>query len=161
MEVPIHFFSHKRLWSAADETIQPQMVFLPEMGTLCQGADFAFIDRMMQRRRRFMRGAEITPAQIQNSFFMRFVRSNLLGSQPQMGGFRDTALSSVTESDVDAQYSLIPNYFTFTSTLASDRWPILHSAMESWLQDRISASRFRFNRSGGLTDQERTNQLLD
>jgi len=161
VEVPIHFFSHKRLWSAADETIQPQMVFLPEMGTLCQGADFAFIDRMMQRRRRFMRGAEITPAQIQNSFFTRFVRSNLLGSQPQMGGFRDTALSSVTESDVDAQYSLIPNYFTFTSTLASDRWPILHSAMESWLQDRISASRFRFNRSGGLTDQERTNQLLD
>ena len=163
VEVPIHFFSHKRLWSAADETVQPQMVFLPEMGTLCQGADFAFMNRMMQRRGRFMGrgGAEITPAQIQNSFFTRFVRSNLLGSQPQMGGFRDTSLSSVTESDVDAEYNLIPNYFAFTSTLASDRWPILHSAMESWLQDRISAASFRFNRSGGLTDQERTNRLLD
>jgi ABC-type transport system involved in multi-copper enzyme maturation permease subunit len=163
VEVPIHFFSHKRLWSAADETVQPQMAFLPEMGTLCQGADFAYINRRMQRRGRFMGrgGAEITPAQIQNGYFTRFVRSNLLGSQPQMGGFRDTALSSVTESDVEAEYNLIPNYFSFTSTLASDRWPILHSAMESWLQDRISAARFRFYRSGGLTDQERTNRLLD
>jgi hypothetical protein len=163
VEVPIHFFSHKRLWSTADETVQPQMAFLPEMGTLCQGADFAYINRRMQRRGRFMGrgGAEITPAQIQNSFFTRFVRGNLLGSQPTMGGFRDTALSSVTESDVDAEYNLIPNYFAFTSTLASDRWPILHSAMESWLQDRISAARFRFYRSGGLTDQERTNRLLD
>jgi len=163
VEVPIQFFSHKRLWSAADETVQPQMVFLPEMGTLCQGADFAYINRRMQRRRGFMGrgGAEISPAQIQNSFFTRFVRSNLLGSQPAMGGFRDTSLSSVTESDVDAEYNLILNYFAYTSTLASDRWPILHSAMESWLQDRISAASFRFNRSGGLTDQERTNMLLD
>ena len=165
VEVPIHFFSHKRLWSAADETVQPQMVFLPEMGTLCQGADFASMARMLQRRGRFMNrgGAEITPAQIQTSFFTRFVRGNLLGSQPTMGGFRDTSLSAsfVTESDVDAEYNLIPNYFTFISTLGSDRWPILHSALESWLQDRISAASFRFNRSGGLTDQERTNRLLD
>jgi hypothetical protein len=78
-----------------------------------------------------------------------------------MGGFRDTALTSVTESDVKTEYSLMPNYFAFTATLASARWPILHSALESWLQDRISATSFRFNRSGGLTDQERTNRLLD
>jgi len=163
VEVPIHFSSHKRLWSAADETVQPQMVFLPEMGTLCQRADFASMERIMQRRGGFMGrgGAEITPAQIQASFFTRFVRSNLLGSGTERGGFRDTAFSSVTESDVDAQYNLLPNYFAFTSTLASDRWPILHSALESWLQDRISAAGFRFNRNTGLTDQERTNRLLD
>ena len=106
-------------------------------------------------------GAEITPAQIQNSYFTSFVRGNLLGSQPAMGGFRDTTLSSVTESDVETEYNLMPNYFALTATLASDRWPVLHSALESWLQDRISATSFRFNRSGGMTDQERTNRLLD
>jgi hypothetical protein len=163
VEVPIHFTSHKRLWSSAEETVQPQIVFLPEMGTLCAGADFASMDRMMQRRgRRMARGGmEVTPAQVQNSLFTRFVRSNLLGSGTQMGGFRDTAISTVTESDVEAQYNLMPNYFAYTSSLASDRWPILHSALESWLQDRISAASFRFNRSGGMTDQERTNRLLD
>ena len=107
------------------------------------------------------RGAEITPAQIQGFFFNSFVRTNLLGTQPARGGFRDSTLSGVTESDVETQYNLIPNYFAFTSTLGSDRWPILHSAMESWLQDRISAATFRFFRSGGLTDQEKTNMLLN
>ncbi|MBW1819159.1 MAG: hypothetical protein JRJ60_18635 [Deltaproteobacteria bacterium] len=62
---------------------------------------------------------------------------------------------------MDVQYNLIPNYFSFTSTLASDRWPILHSALESWLQDRVSAASFRFDGSGGLTEQEKTNRLLD
>jgi hypothetical protein len=163
VEVPIHFYSHKRLWSAADETVQPQMVFLPEMGTLCEGVDFASMARWFRRmgRSKGSRGKEITPAQIQTYFFNSFVRTNLLGTQPAKEGFRDGALSRVTESDVNAEYNLMPNYFTFTSTLASNRWPILHSALESWLQDRISAASFRFDRSGGLTDQERTNRLLD
>jgi len=163
VEVPIHFFSHKRLWSAVSETVQPQTVFLPEMGTLCVGADFASQDRMARRKRGGNRrgGKDVTPAEIQNWFFTRFVRTNLLGTGEEGRGARDTALSPMTESDVDAKYNLLPNYFTFTSTLASDRWPILHSALESWLQDRILAPRFRFNRSGGLTDQEKTNRLLD
>jgi ABC-type transport system involved in multi-copper enzyme maturation permease subunit len=165
VEVPIHFFSHKRLWSAADETVQPQMAFLPEMGTLCAGTDFASMNRMMQRKGRFMRreGKDITPTEIQNYYFTRFVRTNFLGTDPEMRVDRNTALSgsSVTESDVNAEYNLMPNYFAFSSTLASDRWPILHSALESWLQDRILAPVFRFRRNTGLTDQERTNRLLD
>jgi len=161
VEVPIHFYSHKRIWSAADETVQPQIVFLPEMGTLCEGADFASMARWFQKIGKGGKGRETTPAQIQTYFFNTFVRTNLLGTEPAKGGFRDSALSRVTESDVDAEYNLMPNYFAFTSTLASDRWPILHSALESWLQDRISAASFRFDRSGGLTDQEKTNRLLD
>jgi hypothetical protein len=137
------------------------MVFLPEMGTLCEGADFASMARWFQKSGKGGKGREVTPAQIQTYFFNTFVRTNLLGTQPAKGGFRDSALSRVTESDVDAEYNLMPNYFAFTSTLASDRWPILHSALESWLQDRISAASFRFDRSGGLTDQEKTNRLLD
>ena len=161
VEVPIHFFSHKRLWSAAEETVQPQIVSLPEMGTLCQGADFASMNRMMQRRGRRGGGAEISSAQIQTNLFRRFVSGNLLGTEAGRGMGRDDSASSVTASDVDAQYNLLPNYFTFTSTLASARWPILHSSLESWLQDRISAATFRYNRSGGLTEQEKTNRLLD
>ena len=162
VEVPIHFYSQKRLWSAADETVQPQLVFLPEMGTLCEGADFASMARWFKKGRgKGNRGKEITSAQMQTDFFNSFVRTNFLGTQPAKGGFRDGALSRVTESDLNAEYNLMPNYFAFTSTLASNRWPILHSALESWLQDRISAASFRFDRSGGLTDQERTNRLLD
>jgi hypothetical protein len=103
----------------------------------------------------------ITPAQIQTDFFNSFVRTNLLGTQPEKGVAKDGVLAGATESDVDAEYNLMPNYFTFASTLASERWPILHSVLEAWLQDRISSASFRFDRNSGLTDQERTNRLLD
>ena len=51
-----------------------------------------------------------------------------VGTDPEMKGDSNTALPGVTESDVNAEYNLMPNYFAFTSALASDRWPILHSA---------------------------------
>ncbi len=162
VEVPIHFHSHKRLWSAADETVQPQMVFLHEKGTLCDGADLASLSRWYKSwgRGKGGRGKDITPAQIQTEFFKGFVRTNLLGTEPGKGNFDDGAFAGLTDSDVNAEYNLMPNYFTYTSSLTSDRWPILHSAMESWLQDRISSASFRFDRRGGLTDQEKTNRLL-
>ncbi len=163
VEVPIHFYSHKRLWSAADETVQPQMVFIHEMGTLCEGADFASMARWFQRmgKGKGGRGKEVTPIQIQTFFFNTFVRTNLLGTEPGKGNFSDPALSGLADSDVMAEYNLMPNYFTYTSSLASDRWPILHSAMESWLQYRISSSTTEFDRRQGLTDQERTSRMLD
>ena len=163
VEVPIHFTSHKRLWSAADETVQPQLVFLHEMGTLCEGADFAALSRWYRKWGMGSRGkgAEITPAQIQTEFFKGFVRTNLLGTEPGKGNFSDPAIAGFTDTDVMAEYNLMPNYFTYISTLASDRWPILHSALESWLQDRISSASFRFDRREGLTDQERTSRMLN
>jgi ABC-type transport system involved in multi-copper enzyme maturation permease subunit len=164
VEVPIHFYSHKRLWSAADETVQPQLVLLQEMGTLCDGADFASYTRWYRSwgsKGRGGKGAEVTPTEIQTMFFNGFVRTNLLGTQPEKGDSKIDGLSGVTESDVDAEYNLLPNYFAYTSTLASNRWPILHSALESWLQDRLSSATFRFDRREGLTDQEKTNRLLN
>ncbi|MFC2158144.1 hypothetical protein ACFLT9_09935, partial [Acidobacteriota bacterium] len=161
VETPIHFTSHKRLWTAVDETVQPQLVLLPEMGTLCEGVDFASYSRWYRR----MAGKggvskEISASQIQTSYFNGFVRTNLLGTQSGKGLGQKGAVASMRESDVNAEYNLMPNYFAFTTTLASNRWPILHSALESWLQDRIFSTEFRFDRSGGLTDQEKTNRLL-
>ncbi|MCJ7681024.1 MAG: hypothetical protein MUP70_09895, partial [Candidatus Aminicenantes bacterium] len=163
VEVPIHFVGHKRLWSFVNETVQPQIVFLPEMGTLCEGADFASLTRWYQRwgKGGVRKGTEITPSQIQVNFFNSFVRTNLLGTQQGKGDLSGGSLGGASESDVNAEYNLLPNYFTYTSTLASGRWPILHSALESWLKDRVFASTFRFDRREGLTDQEKTNRLLD
>jgi hypothetical protein len=162
VEVPIHFRSHRRVWSATDETVQPQMVFLQEMGTLCDGADFAAYARWYRRwGKKGGKGGDVAPEEIQTMFFNGFIRTNLLGTQPEKGDSDIEGLSGVTESDVDAEYNLLPNYFSYTSSLASDRWPILHTALESWLQDRLSSSTFRFDRREGLTEQEKTNRLLD
>ena len=49
VETPIQFFAYERLWTVAQETVQPEIVFLPEMGALCEGCDFR---RQMRRSKR-------------------------------------------------------------------------------------------------------------
>ena len=163
IEVPLHFFSPGRQWTSVNEAVQPQLVFLPEMGTLCSGADLAAVSRWFRRSRGTGKGGgkDMTSSDIQANLFSSFIQTNFLGTEPSKeSGGRDV-VSGLMESDRETDFKLMPNYFTSRPRLASSRWPVLHSALESWLQDRISASTFRFDRGMGLTEQERTNMLLD
>ena len=45
VEVPIQVASYNRLWNTAQETVQPEIVYLPEMGALCTGSDFWSVQR--------------------------------------------------------------------------------------------------------------------
>jgi ABC-type transport system involved in multi-copper enzyme maturation permease subunit len=47
VETPIQLTSYDRLWNTAQEQVQPEIVFLPEMAALCQGADFRSSQRQM------------------------------------------------------------------------------------------------------------------
>ena len=47
VEVPIQITSYNRLWNTAQEQVQPEIVYLPEMGALCAGADFRSVQRAM------------------------------------------------------------------------------------------------------------------
>jgi ABC-type transport system involved in multi-copper enzyme maturation permease subunit len=47
VEVPIQITSYNRLWNTAQEQVQPEIIFLPEMGALCTGADFRSAQRQM------------------------------------------------------------------------------------------------------------------
>ena len=47
VELPIQITSYNRLWNTAQEMVQPELVFLPEMGALCTGADFRSVQRQM------------------------------------------------------------------------------------------------------------------
>lgn len=47
IETPIQLTSYNRLWDTAQEQVQPEIVFLPEMAALCRGADFRSSQRQM------------------------------------------------------------------------------------------------------------------
>jgi len=47
VELPIQVTSYNRLWNTVQEQVQPEIVYLPEMGALCAGADFRSVQRMM------------------------------------------------------------------------------------------------------------------
>ena len=45
VEVPIQIASYARLWNSARESVQPEIIYLPERGALCTGADFWSVQR--------------------------------------------------------------------------------------------------------------------
>jgi hypothetical protein len=47
VEVPVQIASYNRLWNTAQEHVQPEIIYLPEMGALCTGADFRSAQRTM------------------------------------------------------------------------------------------------------------------
>gem|GEM_PF-912755 len=47
VELPIQMTCYDRLWTTAQEQVQPEIVFLPERGALCPGADFRSVQRVM------------------------------------------------------------------------------------------------------------------
>jgi hypothetical protein len=162
VEVPIQFFSFQRPWTAGHEMVQPQIVFLPEMGTICSGADFKTYTRFMQTRFG-RRNTSQSPQEIQSMIFSWFVRSNFLGSRFGFRNFlRGTSVGQVIQANVEPRFELFPNLLSYVMHIPSHRWPVLNYALESFIQDQSPSPGLVFRRFGlGLTDTEQTNLLLN
>lgn len=162
VEVPIQIFSYQRSWTRAQEMVQPQMAFLPEMGTICSAADFKTYTRLIQTRFG-RRNVPQSPQEIQSWNFNRFIRSNFLGTQGGFRGFfRGTTVGQVMQANVEPQFELFPNMVSYVTHISSDRWPVLNYALESFMQDQAPFPGFIFRFFGrGLTDAEQTNLSLN
>ncbi|HDL19492.1 MAG TPA: hypothetical protein ENH29_10590 [Bacteroidetes bacterium] len=151
VETPIQLFSYKRFWTEAQETVQPEMVLLPELGILLSSGDFKQFLSWQERRQKRSNVVE-TPREIQSNMFQRFVRDTFLGGQ----GFNRFRGNVGLRTPV--YYKIFPNYFTFVNYIDAPKWPIFNVAMESYLSSKVSVKRsmgFRFNE--GLSSQEKTN----
>ena len=159
VEVPIHIYSYQRLWTVAYETVQPQLTFLPEMGTICSGAEFRIPP---QQARRMRNRANQTPAQIQRGLLNRFIRGNLIA--PQAGArnmMRRNRTGLRFQVDIEPQFELFPNFFSFTTQVFSKQWPVLNYAFESYMRERVASPLRMLRQTGrGLSYEEETNQDL-
>jgi ABC-type transport system involved in multi-copper enzyme maturation permease subunit len=153
IEVPIQFFYHPRLWTITQESVQPEMVFMPEKGLLAEGADFSNQVRW-QERRRDRSNQTVTPQESQSEIFAGFVRRTLLGASygRRFGG----DIMSISPS-----YKIFPNYYTFVNHFTSEKWPIFNVALESFLNERTESGGSSFWRMfRGITDEEKANLAL-
>lgn len=153
VEAPVQFYSYPRAWGGAQESVQPQMVLLPEKGVLLPAADFR--EAMRRERWRAQRTNQIsTPKETQTRLFRQFVGTTLVSgmSMIRIGG-RDPFNTT--------GYNVFPNYYAFATTLRSPQWPFLNLALESFLRTRAETGfspPFRF--FSGLTQEEKVNQAL-
>ncbi|MDH4271916.1 MAG: hypothetical protein OEW18_08060, partial [Candidatus Aminicenantes bacterium] len=173
VEIPIHITGYNRLWTTAQEQVQPQIVFLPEMGALCAGAEFR-IGRLAGpggragapgRPAMILRGGgELGPKDIQQALFNRFVQSNLISTQPGPVGRLRRASQGIfqVETNSEAAFNIFPNFLAYPSLIDIAEWPLLGYALESYLRDRTgspAAGPMRLG-LGGNTLQDEINKFL-
>ncbi|MBL7094149.1 hypothetical protein ISS22_09270 [candidate division KSB1 bacterium] len=153
VEVPIQFFYYSHLWTTSTESIQPEMVLVPEKGTLMGGADFPNQERW-QKRRTERSNQTVTPQESQSQIFSGFVRSDLFGTGRRR--FFGGDIMSITPN-----YKIFPIYYTFTNHFKSKEWPIFNVALESFLNERTESGGSMFWRMfSGITDEEKANLAL-
>jgi hypothetical protein len=163
VEVPIHIYSYQRLWTVAFETVQPQIVFLPEMGTTCANADFETQARLWEKWGKKGKGNwNITLGEVQAYNFNNFVRTNLLNAETdQIGYIKGEGMAITFQADIEPQFEIFPNYVTYSTYFSSTRWPVINFAFETHIRERFAAPLTMAWRSGqGLTREEEINLKL-
>lgn len=163
VEVPIHIYSYQRLWTVAFETVQPQIVFLPEMGTICANADFQAQARNWEKWGKTGKGKSgVTLAQVHSFYFNNFIRTNLLNAATeQIGYIKGERIAVTFEAEIEPKFELFPNFVTYTTYITSSQWPVLNYAFESYLKERYAPPQAKNQRGrSGLTAEEEINLNL-
>ncbi len=152
VEVPVQFSPDKHQWSLYSDAVQPEMILYPEKGVLFKSSDFRkrkyWIERDMKRNQE-----EVMPKELQSRLFKQFLRDNFLA------GINDRhPFDRVVDFDT---YSLFPEYYSFSTGLRSNRWPVLNMAFESYLKERNQQENTtnRWFRDG-ISKNEKINMLL-
>ena len=155
VEVPIQFYSYNRLWTFSQETVQPQVVFLPELGTTCDGTDFTRMKRISNRRQE-KSNQEETPQEIQARYLTSFVKIDLLGVERNWRSLRND-----TDNEIEPLFYILPNYISYSVHLTSDRWPVINYALESYVFSRATPPQdTRARMWQGITEAEKANFIL-
>jgi len=152
VETPIQFFSYQRQWTTGQETVQPEMILLPEKGLLLDRADFSMTTRW-QKRRQERSNQTLTPQEIQSDLFRGFVTSSFLGES--FRGFMGDLVK------IPINYNIFPNFYTFTNNFSSQQWPVFNIALESFLIQKTAENGPSFRRFFvGVSDEEKANLAL-
>jgi len=155
VETPVHFSCFKRTWTLAWETVQPEMVLLPELGISCESIGFDDEKRRMNERSK-RDGRTYTEQENQSRMLRNFLVSNLTGLS---GGSRFNLRNRIPGL---AEYKLLPIYYYFSNHFHSEQWPIFNQALEAFIHSRIPETSSSFARAlFGLTAQEKSNLALD
>ncbi|MDZ7372847.1 MAG: hypothetical protein ONB23_02660 [candidate division KSB1 bacterium] len=156
VEVPIQFGSYPRVWTSARETVQPELVLLPEKGVLLASADFEEFRRRVRRFRRF-REITFTEKEIQARAFGNFLRGTFLSGMAGGPGFG----RAPSGDPFGEAYRIFPNYLTYTHNLHSRRWPVFQPALEAYFASlTVPPEVGAFRAFEGITDEEKVHIAL-
>lgn len=167
VEVPVQFKTFPRLWTTHRETVQPEMVLLPESGITLPEGDFeSSFNRMKSWRQ--MRNGNTDDKTIKINLFNRTLNQIFKTS----GGYTSSLSKQMQRSTNfhlgfnistfnENIYSLDPNFFTYANNVSSIEYPIINTLFESILNNGSTNMRKMYRSFvGGLSKQEISNIYL-
>jgi hypothetical protein len=155
IEVPLQYYVYPRIWTIAQEVIVPEQVWIQENGASISSADFGQIKRSMDWRLE-RSNQTITEKETQISILKTFLNRTFGGKSGR--GMRFGGPSS----EYKPNYNIFPNYYSYATYLEGDKWPILNTSLEAFLNDRVQESEDDGPRwlTGGITGPEKVSQAL-
>jgi hypothetical protein len=106
---------------------------------------------------------------IQRGALWRFIHWNLIGSSDYLDpvtvatieNLRRNRIGFNFQADIETQFDLFPNFFSFNSQVYSPRWPALNYVLESYMRERVATPLTMYRETGsGLSPEEQSNQDL-
>lgn len=159
VEVPVQFYAYSRLWIKHRDFLQPEMILLPEMGSMLTRAGFG--QELRQSIKHSKENEEsLTEKEIQLRVLRNFITDNFMpgNSDNRMMFERGNQPSFV---DTDKKFSLFPNFFTFVNHIGSGQYPILNTAIEAYLSNTGETQMGGFGmQTSGLSAAEQANVEL-
>jgi hypothetical protein len=165
VEVPVQFHVYERPQTQLTETIQPEMILMPEKGAGLNSMDFARYQFYEDRRKR--RGDESsTPREIEVRQFRRFLRMTFFFNFPRTRPISDSRQRGpenlITFGGVEYDnnpYCVFPLYFNYMTGISSKEFPLFNSMLEIYLKEGFTVSG-RQSFIGGMSDNEKANMAL-
>ncbi|MBI9073022.1 MAG: hypothetical protein JEY94_15580 [Melioribacteraceae bacterium] len=128
IEVPVQYTTYKRAWTVAQESGQPEMIFLTENGFNVEAADFKLY-KQGQERFSDRSNQVILEKEKQGQMFNNFISSTLFDQSRNMRFRSQSDLQSAGNP-----FSIFPNYYSYVYKVSSDSYPLFNTLFEGYLK---------------------------
>ncbi|MFC2088541.1 hypothetical protein ACFLSX_02990 [Calditrichota bacterium] len=137
LEVPIQFYTYTRLWTIAQEIVQPEQAWLHENGILLPTANFYQQRQLEEAYSKYSR-KDRTEKEIKIRSFNRIVENAFL-EKNQFYRFMMPFRMEIS-FDYQPDYNIFSNYYSYCNYFFSSEWPMFNSSVEYFLYNRVNSS---------------------
>ncbi len=163
IEVPVQYHPYEHSFSEAAESVQPEMLFIPEKGAGINTLDFKRFKNAEERRNRErdnVRSAEeIEIAMVKNLLENTFFTAALSSGRRFRGRGENLITYEGEKQYTKNPWCLFPLYYSYVTEIVSEEYPVLNAMIETYLKEGYEVQP-RQGFMGGITDTERANIAL-
>lgn len=161
VEVPVHFATYPRAWTQAQETMQPEMVLMPEKAYGYYSFNFEEKFKNFSNRRYYSnssRNNDMTEKDIKISI----LKSALLFMNNKVSdyNFDRGKLGRATVTTTDNPRYIFPQMYNFRYNVYSNKWPIANRMIELFLQGNNANQNTWIRQQNGLSNDEKALLLM-